>query len=562
VAAGAHRFDRRDALRRLADEEFDIVVIGGGATGAGVALDAASRGLKTALVERNDFAAGTSSLSSKMIHGGIRYLQQLDFKLVYQSLRERQRMLDNAPHLVRVLPFLMIIYQQGGMIPRFLAWALRPVLWFYDLTGGAKIGHRHKRLGRDETIAHMPVLDPDEIHSSYRYYDAQVDDARLTMTIARTAALDHGAVVANHVPVVGLHKATDGGLTGVAVDAGADGRIDVRAKAVVNAAGVWIDRIDEFDGSTEPDIRPARGVHVVLPRELLDNDAAVIMSIPGQRKSVFAVPWGDHAYVGTTDTDYDGDLDRPYCTASDVRYLVDNLNGSTVRDVTPGDVVGTWAGLRPLLQTGDGDSTADLSRHHRITRSPSGLVTIAGGKLTTWRQMAEDTVDEVLDLLGVSASCRTKDLRLHGADGWDDVDGGPLPEAARDHLVGRYGAEATALIDSVRDDPSLGEPLVAGLPYLRAEAVFAARHEMALTVDDVLSHRTRARLLARDASAEAAPVVASLLREVHAWTADEEAAEVDTYRSEIEAERSALELDAERGAAAMKRPPGWTPGLR
>ena len=335
-----------------------------------------------------------------MIHGGIRYLQQLEIRLVYQSLSERQRLLRNAPHLVRTLPFVMAIYTTGGMIPRFLARFLGLVLWFYDVTGGAKIGHRHRRLNRDETIAHMPVLDAARIHSSYLYYDAQVDDARMTMAIARTAALDHGAVIANHAPVVALHKNDSGQIVGATIDPGDRPQIDVRARAVVNAAGVWIDAVDELDGDAAQDVRPARGVHIVVPRALLGNDAAMILSVPGKRTSVFAVPWGDHTYIGTTDTDYDGDPDRPYCTAADTGLLLDSLNGSTTRDLTVGDVVGTWAGLRPLLRTAKDNKTADLSRRHRVTRSESGLVTVSGGKLTTWRQMAQDTVDEALDILG------------------------------------------------------------------------------------------------------------------------------------------------------------------
>ncbi len=555
------QFDRDEALRRLAEDEFDVLVIGGGATGAGVALDAASRGLRTALVERNDFAAGTSSLSSKMIHGGIRYLQQLEIRLVYQSLSERQRLLRNAPHLVRTLPFVMAVYTSGGMIPRVFARFLGLVLWFYDTTGGAKIGHRHRRLDRDETIAHMPVLDAERIHSSYLYYDAQVDDARMTMAIARTAALDHGAVVVNHTPVVALRKDANGRLIGATVDA-SDGRhIDVAAKAIVNAAGVWIDAVDELDGAAERDMRPARGVHVVVPRALVSNDAAMILSVPGKRSSVFAVPWGDHTYIGTTDTDYEGDLDRPYCTSADVRFLLDSLNASTTSDLSPSDVVGTWAGLRPLLRSAKDTKTADLSRRHRVTRSASGLVTVAGGKLTTWRQMAEDTVDEVLELLGRQATCRTKELLLHGADGWDRVEPGAVTPATRDHLVGRYGAEAATIIGLVADDPGLGEPLVAGLPYLRAEAVFAARHEMAVTLDDVLAHRTRARLLARDASADAADEVAGLLAGVLGWSADEQAAQVAAYRNEIAQERAALELAAPTDAGRARQP-GWVPGVR
>ena len=558
----AATFDRAAALDRLAAEKFDVLVIGGGATGAGVALDAASRGLRTALVERHDFAAGTSSLSSKMIHGGIRYLQQFEIRLVYQSLHERQRMLANAPHLVRTLPFVMAIYTKGGMIPRFLGRFMTLVLWFYDVTGGAKIGAKHKRLDRDGTIRWMPSLDPERIDSGYLYHDAQVDDARLVLTIARTAALDHDAVVVNHAPVVALLKDDAGAIVGATVDAGEGRRIDVRARAVVNAAGVWIDDVDSLDGETTVGMRPARGVHIVVPRSILRNDCAMIMSVPGKRASVFAVPWGEHTYIGTTDTDYDGDLDRPYCTAADVRLLLDALNDSTTVEVRPEDVVGTWAGLRPLLRTAGDAKTADLSRRHRITRSAGGLVTVAGGKLTTWRQMAEDTVDEVLDLLGQRASCRTKELRLRGAEGWDEVPAGPLDDAVRDHLAGRYGGEAATVIGLIADDPSLGEPVVAGAPYLRAEVVYAATHEMATSVDDVLGHRTRARLLARDASADAAPAVAALLAGVLGWSPEREQAEVAAYVGEIEREREALGLTAAPVGDEHERAPGWTPGLR
>ncbi len=364
-------FDRGEALRRLADEEFDVLVIGAGATGAGVALDAASRGLRTALVERGDFAAGTSSLSSKMIHGGIRYLQQLEIKLVYQSLTERQRLLANAPHLVRTLPFVMPIYTKGGLIPKMFARMFGLVLWFYDVTGGSRIGHRHRRLDRDETVAHMPTLRTERIHSGYLYYDAQVDDARMTMAIARTAATDHGAVVANHTPVVALNKDAAGRLVGATVDAGDGHRIEVRAAAVVSATGVWIDAVGAHDAAEARSIRPARGVHVVVPRSLVRNDASMILPVPGKRSTVFAVPWGEHTYIGTTDTDYDGDLDRPYCTAADVGYLLDTFNDSTSSALTAADVVGTWAGLRPLLYSQD-TKTADLSRRHRVTRSRAG----------------------------------------------------------------------------------------------------------------------------------------------------------------------------------------------
>ena len=299
---------------------------------------------------------------------------------------------------------------------------------------------------------------------------------------------------------------------------------------------------------------------VATPLLALATD--VILSVPGKRASVFAVPWGEHTYIGTTDTDYDGDLDRPYCTAADVRLLLDALNDSTTVDVVAGGRrrdVGPVSGR--CAAAGDA-KTADLSRRHRITRSAGGLVTVAGGKLTTWRQMAEDTVDEVLDLLGQRASCRTKELRLRGAAGWDEVAAGPLDDAVRDRLAGRYGAEAATVIGLIADDPSLGVPVVVGVPYVRAEVVYAATHEMATSVDDVLSHRTRARLLARDASADAAPAVAALLAGVLGWSPERERAEVAAYVGEVGRERDALGLTAAPAGDERAPAPGWTPGLR
>ncbi len=554
-------FDRTDALRQLAEGTFDVVVVGAGATGAGVALDAASRGLRTALVERSDFGSGTSSLSSKMIHGGIRYLQQGELRLVYQSLTERQRLLRNAPHLVRVLGFLVPIYTKGGLVPKAVARLFGLVLWGYDLTGGWLIGRRHRRLDRDEALAHMPTLDAERVHSAYLYFDAQVDDARLTLGVARTAALDHGAVVANHAPVTRLLKSPEGTVQGVVVDSGA-GEVEVRARAVVSAAGVWIDEVGALDVAADPSIRPARGVHVVVPRHLVDNDVAVILAIPGTRSTVFVVPWGDFAYIGTTDTDYTGDLDRPYCTAADVEYLLGNLNHSTSRTLSADDVVGTWAGLRPLLRDATGSRTADLSRRHRVTRSDSGVVTVSGGKLTTWRRMAEDTVDEVLRGLGRQLPCRTKSLALRGAKGFEEVGDGGLGAAERDHLVGRYGAEAAVVIELATGDPALAEPLVPGLPYLRAEAVYAATHEMAVTVDDVLSRRTRARLLSRDASAEAAGAVAATRAGALGWSGEEQAAQAEAYRAAVASERAAVGAEGPAPAPTGGEALGWAPGIR
>ena len=556
-------FDRARALERLASESFDVLVIGAGATGAGVALDAATRGLRTALVERLDFAAGTSSKSSKLIHGGIRYLAQGDVTLVYQALTERRRLLRNAPHLVRILGFMLPIYRKGGLIPRFFARGFGLVLWFYDLTGGALVVGRHRRLRRDAAVAMMPTLKSEQIVSAYLYYDARVDDARLTLAIARAAA-DHGAAVANYCRVTDILKDAGGKAVGATVDTGA-GTIDISARAVVNAAGVWVDDVGRIDvGPGHEMMRPARGVHMVVPSDLVRNEVAVILPVAGGPGSVFAIPWheGDLTYIGTTDTDYAGDMDHMIVNAGDIDILLSHINANIQAPLGAADVVGTWAGVRPLLKGAKTDKTADLSRHHKITRWPSDVVSVTGGKLTTYRRMAEDTVDEVLKVLGHRARCRTKSVALHGADGHGTVGDAGLGAGVRDRLVNRYGADAGLIIDMVVAEPGLGEPLVPGVPYLRAEARFAAEHEMVVSLDDVLSRRTRARLLARDASAEAAEAVAALIAGPLGWSEEEQRWQVEQYRASVAAERAALEAPADVGAGGGRQVvPGWMPGV-
>jgi glycerol-3-phosphate dehydrogenase len=530
--------DRAASLRRLGDERFDVLVIGGGITGAGVALDAATRGLRTALVERDDFASGTSSKSSKLVHGGLRYLQQREVRLVYEALYERQRALENAPHLVRVLPFLVPLLTRGGVIDRRLARVLGTALWMYDLSGGLRIGKRHHRVDVDTAIAHMPSLARDHVAGAYVYYDAQTDDARLTLTIARTAAA-HGAVIANHASVCGLLKDGDH-VVGARVHA--DGNeLEVRARAVVNAAGVWSDDVRALDEGTHPaSIRPAKGIHVALPWEKVRNDIAAIIPVRADKRMLFVVPWGDTTYVGTTDTDYDGPLDDPACTPADVDYLLGALNEISDEKLTVDDIVGTWAGLRPLLRTGRSTRTSDLSRRHTVRVSPSGVVTVTGGKLTTYRRMAVDAVDAVLERLAAPpAPSRTKHLRLFGGEGMAPPEAA-LEPSVHEHLVGRYGTEAEVVRALAVDDPDLGEPLVPGLPYLRAEARYAVQHEMARTLDDVLSRRTRARPLARDASAAAAASVAALVAPDLGWSIVERDAQVDGYRASIAAERAQI----------------------
>jgi glycerol-3-phosphate dehydrogenase len=538
-------------LARLGTEEFDVLVVGGGITGAGCALDAAGRGLRTALVERDDFASGTSSKSSKLVHGGIRYLQQKEFFLVYEALHERQIALRNAPHLVRVLPFLIPILTRDGLVDRRVARALGGVMWMYDLTGGLRIRKVHKRIDRDEALRHMPTLRRDNVASAYLYYDARADDARLTLAIARTAAT-HGAAVANYAKVTGLLKGPDGNLRGARVEA--DGaELEVRARVVINATGVWSDQVRTMDEGADPDsIRPAKGIHITVPWAKVRNDIAAIVPVPKDKRSVFVVPWGDTTYVGTTDTDYDGPIEDPQCTPEDVDYLLRALNFAIDEPVTRDDVVGTWAGLRPLLRTANTERTADLSRKYGVRVSDSGVITITGGKLTTYRRMAADTVDQASRVLGRRTRCRTKKLPIIGAEGYEHP-GESLEPSLHEHLAGRYGTESQAVLDLVAADPELGEPLVPGLPYLRAEAVHAVRAEMARTLDDVLSRRTRARLLARDASAAAADAVALLIGPELGWDTDESARQVEAYRTAVTRERTAAELpetalDASLGA--------------
>ncbi len=531
-------FDRPTALARLGDEHFDVLVVGGGITGAGVALDAATRGLRTALVERHDFASGTSSKSSKLVHGGLRYLQQGEYALVYEGLAERQRLRKTAPHLVRVLPFLIPIFSRDGLINPKIARALGSAMWMYDLTGGVRIGKLHKRLSKDEALAHMPTMPVERLASAYLYYDAHADDARLTLTIARTAAAQ-GAAVANYASVTRLAKDTNGAVTGATVEA--DGtEIEVRARVVVNATGVWADDLRALDeGEHSRSIRPAKGIHITVPWQKTQNDVAVVIPVPKDRRSLFVVPWGDLAYIGTTDTDYDGPLDDPQCTPGDIEYVLRALNASVTTGVTQADILGTWAGLRPLVKDATSERTADLSRRHAVRRSPSGVVTVTGGKLTTYRRMAADTVDEVAEQLDVRRRSSTKHVILLGGDGFDANRSRGALDA---HLASRYGTEGEAVALLAASDPDLARPLVAGLPYVRAEAVHAVRHEMARTLDDVLSRRTRARLLGRDDASRAADDVAAVMAPELGWTDAERQSQVAAFRDAVTRERTSAAL--------------------
>ena len=541
-------FDRDVALSKLADKNFDVVVVGGGITGAGVALDAASRGLRTALVEQGDFASGTSSKSSKMVHGGLRYLQQHDFGLVRQSLSERRLLLQNAPHLVEPLTLLIPLFGKGGTVDRATARAYSTALWMYDLAGGWRIGKRHHRITAQELASHFPTLRTDRLVAGFVYYDAWADDARLTLAVLRTAVLEHAAVAVNYAPVVGLiHDATSH-LTGVRVAPVAEPRsgtrltessgtgasadvIEVRAKVVVNATGVWADGLHRLDDASSPtSIRPAKGIHLTVPRVKLPCDLATVLPVQEDHRSITVIPWNEHTYLGTTDTDYSGPLDDPRVEPRDITYVLNAVNAAVSSPLRPEDVTASWAGLRPLLATtgargrAPSSRTADLSRRHKVERSASGLITVTGGKLTTYRKMAADTVDAVQRELGsTGVASRTKRLRLRGSEPVNALQARQLADKlgldahVLDHLQRRYGGETMAVLGLSIDRPELRARLVDGLAHLEAEVVYAARFEMATCVDDVLSRRTRALLLDARSAAAAAVRTAELLADELGW---------------------------------------------
>ncbi|MGZ4766571.1 MAG: glycerol-3-phosphate dehydrogenase/oxidase, partial [Ilumatobacteraceae bacterium] len=401
-------------------------------------------------------------------------------------------------------------------------------------------GKFHRRLKKDAAFAHLPTMPKERLASAYLYFDATVDDARLCLTVARTAAAN-GAVVVNRCRVVELTKGDGGVATGAVVEA--DGRlVTVRAKVIVNAAGVWSDEVRTLDEGTDPDsIRPAKGVHITVPWQKVRNDIAVVIPVPKDKRSLFIVPWGplpdgtfEHTYVGTTDTDYDGSLDDPQCSKDDIDYVLKALNASITTGITEADITGVWAGLRPLVRSASSGRTADLSRRHKVNRSTSNVISVTGGKLTTYREMAEDTVDEVCEVLGSRLKSTTKRLALAGADGYRQ----PTDLAAA-HLANRYGSGATEVAALCKADPRLAEPLVPGLPYTKAEAVHAARAEMSVTLDDVLSRRTRARLFDRPATLAAAGDVARLIAPDMGWDEAEVERQVAEFRKLCAAEQAA-----------------------
>jgi glycerol-3-phosphate dehydrogenase len=507
---------RRDAHQALGGgEPFDVVVIGGGITGAGVALDAASRGYSVALVERDDYAVGTSSRSSKMVHGGLRYLQNFDLGLVREALLERQLMVQLAPHLVYPTPFLIPTLGDERRDRRYSVG-----LNMYDVMATTRVGQsrreraarertedywapdRHRQIPGEEVAELIPALAPREPSSAYLFYDCQTDDVRLVLTILGEAER-FGAVCVNGAEVTGLLE--DGGrAAGVECRDASGERFEIRAANVVNATGVWADRIrpEEIEREEDvPRITPSRGTHVTFSLDRAPMEAACIVPA-GEGRTIFVLPWYGRALVGTTDNDYDGDIARVRPGSSDVEYLLEAVNSFFGLELGRADVTGAFAGLRPLIATGDPRKSVDISRKAELYETSSGLLTITGGKLTTWRRMARQVVDRLVEREGREAPCRTDDIPLGMAARPEDLElpkalsEEHLPDDALRQLTFRYGYAARNVLAVAGERPELAVPIVEGRPDLLAEAVIAARLEQARTVADVLLRRTRLGILA------------------------------------------------------------------
>ena len=528
---------RADAVSALAAEPFDLLVVGGGITGAGVALDAATRGYSVALVERADYAIGTSSRSSKLVHGGLRYLQNFDLGLVREALLERQLNVALAPHLVRPLPLVVPAFD-GARPDRLTGIGLN----MYDVMSTVRrrgrdddywSPARHRTVGGDEVAELLPALAGRRPTGGYLFYDCQTDDVRLVLTVL-AEAVRFGAVTANRVEVTGLLE--DRGARAVDLESGEE--LEIRADNVVNATGVWADRLrpDELHDEAEvPVIRPSRGTHIILPGATLPVVAGAIAPAGGGR-TIFVLPWLGQTLIGTTDNDYEGDLERVRPSEEDVGYLLDAVNAFFATSLEPGDIAGAYAGVRPLISTGDPRKSVDISRKAELYETSSGMVTITGGKLTTWRRMAKMTVDRIVEREGRDAPCRTHQVPLGmtvEADALPRVPG--VPEEAYAQLAGRYGHAAHEVLRVAAERPELATPIQPGMPDLLAEAAYAARHEQARTVGDVLLRRTRLALTAaREVSAGEAPraVAEVLAREL----GSDPEREVAAFREEAAAE--------------------------
>lgn len=544
---------RRDALERIGNEIFDLLIIGGGITGAGIALDAAARGLRTLLVEKRDFAAGTSSRTTKLIHGGLRYLEQFDFALVREALVERAILTRTAPHLTEAYPFVIPIYADSRRNYDHPL-KMRAGLILYDLLSMGHGFERHRRLSREEALALAPQLDPRGLKGAFLYYDGRTNDSRLVVEVLK-AAHEQGARIVNHARVRGFLKDGQGRLAGVRLREEGSGReIEARARVVINATGVWMEetiRFNEQVGTLPRTVHPAKGIHLTIAAERLPvRSAWLIPSLTGHR-FYFVVPWQGRVNIGTTDTNYQGDKESPAANEAEVTEILNAIN-SYFPDarLEPADVITTWAGLRPLITDPRARNTSEVSRREELIETPDGLISISGGKLTTYRQMAENTVDlaarrlrERFDLS--SPPSRTRETGLSGAglgreaferaaEQLSRTDHLPI-ETAR-HLIETYGSNYPQLVELLREDERLRRPLIEGLPHVAAEIVYAARYEMAFSLTDALMRRTRLAMLAGEAALQSARAVAELMAGEMEWTLEETERQIAAFEEEYRRE--------------------------
>lgn len=525
-------------------EDYDVVIIGGGSVGAGAAVDAATRGLKTAVLESQDFAAGTSSRSSKMFHGGLRYLAMFDFRLVAESLKERElNMSTLAPHLVKPLKFIFPLTHRGWeRVMMFGGFTL------YDLMGGAKSVPMQKHLTRKGVLKVTPGLKEDAVVGGVRYYDTLVDDARHTMTVLRTAA-EYGASVRTGTEVIGFEKDNRGRITAAQVRDLETGReTTVKGKVFINATGVWNDKIQEMAGAEGKfTVHASKGVHIVVPKDALDADAALCFVT--EKSVLFVIPWGEYWIIGTTDTDWEKGLSLPdpAPTKADIDYILDQVNQRVRNKITREDIVGVYSGLRPLL-SGKSDSTTNLSRNHAVARVAPGLVSVAGGKYTTYRVIGKDAVDLAAKELGFKvAESVTERTPILGADGYHAL-ANQVPALARrynlseeriEHLLGRYGSLISEVLAPAAEDASLLEPIPGAESYIWAEARYAVTHEGALHIDDIVSRRLRVAIEFADRGVAAAQPIAEFVAPLLGWDQSDIEREVSQFKQHTEAELAA-----------------------
>jgi glycerol-3-phosphate dehydrogenase len=533
---------RATAISKLEKESFDILVIGGGITGVGVCQDGASRGMKVALIEKGDYAIGTSSRSSKLIHGGLRYLAQGDFKVTYESCAERALLQELAPHLVRPMSFLIPVYRWGHGIQVFLG------LWLYDIVSMVKNSRFHRRVNAKKASQIAPMIQTEGLHFGYLYHDCQTNDARLVMEVAKSAA-SYGAVLCNYLESIDLIKENNVIVGAKVRDLITNQEITIRAKQVVNSTGVWMDKMCQVDDpKSNSKVRPAKGVHITIARSRIPTEQALLFeSSANDGRSLFFIPWYEGIIIGTTDTDYKGSIESPVASAEDIKYILDSTNKLfPSAKLTNEDVISSYAGLRPLIDEG-GKSTKDISREHRIFESESGLISIAGGKLTTYRLMANQLMSHVLksmktrnliqeikptisDKVFLSGFTSKDALLTVQEDVKQKATKLGLDQSIALHLVEDYGCNAEQVLNLVKENNSLGDRLVPELPFIKAEVIYSVRFEQTSRLDDFLVRRTRIAFFTHDQGVIAASTVVQLMATELNWPQAKQETELERYR--------------------------------